>query len=126
VNRRAFLKWMLAAPAIAATVDVEQLLWMPTPMVTVPAMPTVMFNGHTFTSLRLVKQYDVFTDRMVSRMDVLYGVATVQRQYNHAMSKAVEQIALAPKPPFIDYEKISMQYRDGVISRRPGFDWLAG
>jgi hypothetical protein len=40
MHRRSFLKWLIAAPAVLATVDVEQLLWTPTPMVTVPAMPT--------------------------------------------------------------------------------------
>lgn len=36
IDRRSFLRLMLAAP-IAATVDVEKLLWVPKPIITVPA-----------------------------------------------------------------------------------------
>jgi hypothetical protein len=41
VNRRAFLRSLLALP-IAATFDVEKLLWVPGQMVVVPPMPTVI------------------------------------------------------------------------------------
>jgi len=36
-SRRAFLRSLLALP-IAATVDVEQLLWTPSPIIVVPAI----------------------------------------------------------------------------------------
>jgi hypothetical protein len=103
VNRRAFLKWMLAAPAIIATVDVEQLLWTPKPMVTVPAMPTgLSFHRDAFTF--------VMTDM---------ALADYQRQYNYARSKAVELIALAPKPPFIAWPPsgpyVAMRDPDGGV-----------
>lgn len=38
MNRRDFLRILLASP-IAATVDVEALIWTPKPIITVPAMP---------------------------------------------------------------------------------------
>ncbi len=38
LTRRDLIKLLLAAP-IAATVDVEQLLWVPKPIVVVPTMP---------------------------------------------------------------------------------------
>lgn len=44
VNRRDFLKLLLATP-LAATVDVEQLLWVPKPIIVVPAMPGYVFYG---------------------------------------------------------------------------------
>lgn len=37
-SRRTFLRTLLSLP-IAATVDVEQLLWTPSPMIVVPAYP---------------------------------------------------------------------------------------
>ena len=40
MDRRGFLRALLALP-IAATLDVEQMLWVPGQMVTVPAMPTL-------------------------------------------------------------------------------------
>lgn len=39
VTRRDMLRILLAAP-IAATVDVERLLWVPKPIIVVPAMPS--------------------------------------------------------------------------------------
>lgn len=39
ITRRDILKILLASP-IAATVDVEQLLWVPKPIITVPEMPS--------------------------------------------------------------------------------------
>lgn len=38
MRRRDFLRLLLASP-LAATVDVEQLLWTPKPIIVVPAMP---------------------------------------------------------------------------------------
>ena len=41
-SRRAFLKALLAAPVVAAgafEVDWERLLWVPKPLIVVPAMP---------------------------------------------------------------------------------------
>lgn len=43
MNRRDFIARLLggaAGAALAATVDLEQLLWVPKPIITVPAMPT--------------------------------------------------------------------------------------
>lgn len=39
ITRRDLLRILLAAP-IAATVDVERLLWVPKPIIVVPAMPS--------------------------------------------------------------------------------------
>lgn len=40
MTRRDLLKILLTAP-IAATLDVEKLLWVPSPIITVPALPTL-------------------------------------------------------------------------------------
>lgn len=40
MNRRSFLKFLLSTP-LALTVDVEKLLWVPKPIITVPAMPSI-------------------------------------------------------------------------------------
>ena len=45
-GRRDFLKFLLAAP-IAATVDVEKLLWVPKPIITVPAITLDQINAIT-------------------------------------------------------------------------------
>ena len=39
IDRRSFLRILLASPLVA-TLDVEQLLWVPKPIIVVPAMPT--------------------------------------------------------------------------------------
>lgn len=58
--RRDWLKLLLAAP-IAATVDVEKLLWVPKPIVTVPAMP-LAFHPKAFEMvMESLKVGDIFT-----------------------------------------------------------------
>ena len=50
MNRRHFLASLLAGSAgaaISATFDIEKLLWVPKPMVSVPAMP-LMFNKNAY------------------------------------------------------------------------------
>ncbi len=48
LTRRDLLRMLLASP-IAAAVDVEQLLWTPKPIITVPAMPPrLMFHRDAF------------------------------------------------------------------------------
>lgn len=41
MNRRDLIRILLASP-IAATMDIERLLWMPRPIITVPIMPKVI------------------------------------------------------------------------------------
>jgi len=41
MNRRDFLKFLLTTP-IAATMDLEKLLWVPKPIIVVPAMPRAL------------------------------------------------------------------------------------
>lgn len=115
MNRRAFLKLLLAAPAIAATVDVEQLLWTPKPMVTVPAMPTgLSFHRDAFCF--------VSTDM---------ALADYQRQYNHIISQIAENMGVpSPLVGYMEDRKtgISMRYVDQwVISDRiTRYDLLVG
>ncbi len=50
IDRRTLLKTLLGLP-IALTLDVEQLLWVPKPIVTVPAYPglitgQILFSGN--------------------------------------------------------------------------------
>lgn len=42
MDRRSFLHLLLATP-LATVVDVEALIWTPTPMIVVPAMPTAAY-----------------------------------------------------------------------------------
>jgi len=47
MNRRSFLRFLLAsaaAEAVAETIDIERLLWVPKPIITVPAMPSCRAN----------------------------------------------------------------------------------
>jgi len=41
MNRRGFLKFLLSTP-LAATIDYEQLLWVPKPMIVVPGPPKLV------------------------------------------------------------------------------------
>jgi hypothetical protein len=41
ISRRGFLKFLLAAGVAEAAMDVERLLWVPRPIITVPAMPVL-------------------------------------------------------------------------------------
>lgn len=43
-SRRDFLKFLLASP-IAATLDVEKMLWVPTPQIVVPEITKVTIKG---------------------------------------------------------------------------------
>lgn len=49
VGRRAFIQTIMAAVAGGAVLDVDKLLWVPKPMIVVPALPLV--EDATFTSL---------------------------------------------------------------------------
>lgn len=49
ISRRGFLRLLLASP-IAATVDVEKLLWVPKPIITVPSLIRVdVFDRYEYT-----------------------------------------------------------------------------
>lgn len=86
-SRRDFLKLLLAAP-IAATVDVEKLLWVPRPMVTVPAMPSIL--PMTLTDFHQLIWKDV-------------PLLEYIRVHNEARSKLAELMGLAAVKPFIGY-----------------------
>lgn len=135
MRRRDFLKILLAAPAIAATVDVEQLLWEPKPMVTVPEMPAPMrFDGHEFSFtleefteehlrpsiVELARRIDAdIAQQMGIHKDAFVFATTdvplpeFQRRYNFLNTQLAESYALAPKPPFFMRDQatgISMRY----------------
>lgn len=48
MDRRTLLKLMLSS-ALAEAVDFEKLLWVPKPIVTVPAMPRFIVDGNIFS-----------------------------------------------------------------------------
>lgn len=75
MTRRDLLRLLLAAP-IAATLDVEKLLWVPKPIVTVPAMPQWCYLTKDVT------------------------LAEYQRLFNYYSSAQMERIALRPKRPY--------------------------
>lgn len=66
LTRRDLLRLLLAAP-IAAAVDVEQLLWTPKPIITVPAMPlafhpdafALAMDPMTGVTIRFVQRFNV-------------------------------------------------------------------
>lgn len=61
MTRRDLLRLLLAAP-IAASLDVEKLLWVPKPIVVVPAMPKLMFHRDAFAMVAAALDIgDVFT-----------------------------------------------------------------
>ena len=62
MNRRAFLELLAhgaLGAAVASTFDLEKLLWVPKPMVTVPAMPSIATDVATGISIRMVKEWDI-------------------------------------------------------------------
>lgn len=44
MNRRTLLKYLLTTP-LAATIDYEQLLWIPNQQIVVPSLPQIEFYG---------------------------------------------------------------------------------
>lgn len=75
LTRRDWLRLLLAAP-LAATVDVEQLLWVPKPIITVPAIPTLMFHRDAFSFVMQDIELQEF-----------------QRRYNQMISQCAETLA---------------------------------
>lgn len=69
MNRRAFIRLLGVG---AAGLAVAPLLPVAAPAVVAPALST---------SQRFIQHYDVSTDLMVSRMDVLYGYGTLHPNY---------------------------------------------
>lgn len=57
-DRRSFLKSLLALP-IAATLDVEKLLWVPKPIITVPALPSIHYPVKQYLYLRATEAWNV-------------------------------------------------------------------
>jgi len=49
VGRRAFIQMITAAVAGGAVLDVDKLLWVPKPMIVVPALPVALVEDATFT-----------------------------------------------------------------------------
>jgi len=56
IDRRAFLR-ALAASAVGMTLDPERLLWVPKPMIVVPAMPA-LYTGGPATLLEWARRMD--------------------------------------------------------------------
>lgn len=87
MRRRDLLKYLLATP-LAATLDLEQLLWVPKPIVVVPALPPIMFHKDAFSFvmnpliLEFQRRHNMLwsaTIEQVSRADVIYGLGTKLR-----------------------------------------------
>lgn len=94
MNRRVFLQSLMVAAA-GSTFDLERLLWVPKPMITVPAMPEGFYSlgmvagwdiapGRDETWVRVVapglKLEDVFArlgpNRILDDFEISNGVAT--------------------------------------------------
>ena len=82
LSRRDLLRWLLASP-VAATLDVERLLWVPKPLVVVPAFLTnaqlVARAWEDYVSAHPINplQYALVPSLNVSRSDI--DIETVQR-----------------------------------------------
>lgn len=77
MTRRDLMRLLLAS-AIAEVVDVERLLWTPKPIVTVPALPRMMFHRDAFTLTMETLVDGTMSFGPITRYDVLWGVATVR------------------------------------------------
>lgn len=60
MNRRDLIRLLLAAP-IATALDVEKLLWVPKPIVTVPAMPLAFHPKAFAMAMEPFRVGDIFT-----------------------------------------------------------------
>lgn len=78
MTRRDLMRILLAS-AIAESVDVERLLWVPKPLVTVPTLPLSVtdrpeygfaFRDQTGSSIRFVQRYNVETDKLPNRRGI--------------------------------------------------------
>lgn len=90
MNRRGFLKLLTAGAAgLLVGEDLERALWTPGATTHVlppasgwrPGPPFNLFNPPVDVegiSMRLIRTYDVRTDQLVARMDILCGFAMVR------------------------------------------------
>ena len=79
MNRRGFLKGLIAASLVAA-IDPEKLLWEPGKSFSLPALE--VFNPVSITvkpgmPIKFLRNYDLVNNIYVSRLDALYGVAAL-------------------------------------------------
>lgn len=133
MRRRDFLRFLLATP-IAATVDVEQLLWVPKPIVTVPAMPTdLAFHPDAFKLaigdiITLEGRYGIHPitrerlghlQRFVVTSDVLYGVARLQPEF--AMRMDTENSIDFDEGDADDRDEVGLEHSDAERGA-----WLGG
>lgn len=86
MKRRDFLARLLAGAtgaALAATVDLDKLLWVPgartifLPSVQPALLGVDWAQGQDGISIRFVRQFDVASE-LVERLDVLYGMGTIR------------------------------------------------
>lgn len=80
MHRRDFLARLLAGAtgaALAATFDLEKLLWVPgAKTILLPAQKVVTAESLGI-SIRMVRQFDIQRAQEITRLDVLYGAAVV-------------------------------------------------
>lgn len=87
MNRRNFLARLLAGAtgaALAATVDLDKLLWVPgAKTIFLPSVQPALLGvdwaqDPDGISIRFVRQFDIKTDRPIERLDVIYGIGTIR------------------------------------------------
>lgn len=91
LTRRDLLRWLLAAP-IAATVDVEQLLWVPKPIITVPAMPTDITRSDILYGVSFAPNsvgYLVYGEDWLDNVDRAF-IRAAQRRFNAIQSQYMD------------------------------------
>lgn len=83
MNRRGFLQRLIAAP-IAALMATTRPVAVAAPVASSQVAPTLQFHPDAFAmvappiSIRVVRQFEISADRLPTRFDVLYGVATIR------------------------------------------------
>lgn len=88
IDRRAFIS-LLVGSAAAEAIDIERLLWVPKPIITVPAMPSLLTTG----TLHVLRDYSSEFAAMVNHH---------QRMFNHYIGKLIEaKTTLAPRSPWM-------------------------
>ena len=84
LTRRSLLKFLLATPA-AALVDYEQLLWVPKPIITVPARWVVNYDEIFVTTLQ--HYHRTLTEAMESSNLFLHHLLTSHERLTHGRGK---------------------------------------
>jgi hypothetical protein len=93
MNRRGFLKFLLSTP-LAATIDFEQLLWTPKPIITVPG-PVKLASLSEIVAIELERMQPLVKN-IFERDDTFYQMISRGKVINAPMGEMRVPLILKP------------------------------